>query len=202
MNYRLALRASATLLALLVISLASPANAHVLLDAVRPHSDGTVDLVFSFDHGCVGQVPTNELILTVPDHTAVIATHEPPGWKRTTDGPTITWTGPAIPDGERAEFIVTARVGSTPGSTVTFPVIQKCDGAAPYNWTDPDDSASFPAPRFVATAATIDPTLQAPPRTAEPGRSGPVAVGIAIGALVAFTALGTWAAGRSRRRST
>lgn len=176
------------LLAVPVIGVAAPAQAHVLLDAVEPRGDGTVDLVFTFDHGCQGQVATDGLVLTIPEHTAVVAASEPPGWTHETTDDTITWSGPGIAEGTDAEFVVTARVGAMPGETVLFPVTQSCTGAEPYVWDDPADGDPEPAPRFVATSATVDASLQVVPEVVTTSGAGGTAVAVSVAVFAAAAA--------------
>lgn len=167
----------AILLAFWVLGFAAPAQAHVLLDAVEPRDDGTVDLVFTFDHGCTGQVDTDGLKITIPDHTAVVGASGPRGWVHEIKDDTIIWSGPGIPERSGAKFVVNARVGALPGETVLFPVTQTCTGAEPYVWDDPADGDPQPAPRFVATSATVDASLRATPQVAaSSGASGSAVV--------------------------
>lgn len=167
-----------------LLLLAAPAQAHVLLDSVTPRGDGTVDLVFTFDHGCSKQEPTDELTMQIPDHTAVLSATEPQGWTHRIEDGTIHWTGPGIPDGRRAAFGVTARVGATAGETVLFPTVQACAGAEPYAWTGRADGDDYPAPRFVATSATVDASLLEPPASATSSGAGPWTIALAIVAFV------------------
>lgn len=190
-------RGGAALLALLLVLAVAPARAHVLLDRVEPRGDGSVDLVFSFDHGCAGQEPTDALTLTVPDHTAVISASGPRGWRHVVEDGTVSWTGPGIADGTRAEFVVTARVGARAGETVRFPAVQSCEGAAPYAWDDPADGDPEPAPRFVATTATTDTALHPVAKDVRESGAGPAAVAFAIALFVAASVL---LAGWVRRR--
>lgn len=189
---------AAVALALPILLLAGPAGAHVLLDAVQPRGDGTVDLVFTFEHGCLGQAATDGLEMTVPDHTVVVDTAEPDGWTRQIEDRTITWSGPGIADGAPAEFVVTARVGAIPGETVLFPTTQTCAGAEPYHWDDPADGDPEPSPRFVATSASVDASLRADEETGSSG-AGVVAIVVALGGIVALSAGGV---ATLRRRAT
>lgn len=191
MNLRHLIRAGAAAAALSLLFVVAPAQAHVLLDRVEPRGDGSVDLVFSFDHGCSGQEPTDQLELTVPDHTAIITASGPRGWQHRIEDGTVVWTGPGVPDGKRAEFTVTARVGATAGETVRFPVVQACEGAEPYRWDDVADGDPEPAPRFVATSATIDAALHPEPEQARESGAGPYGVAVAIAAFVAVSSVGT-----------
>lgn len=192
---------AAVALALPILLLAGPAGAHVLLDAVQPRGDGTVDLVFTFEHGCLGQAATDGLEMTVPDHTVVVDTAEPDGWTRRIDDRTITWSGPAITDGTPAEFVVTARVGAIPGETVLFPATQICAGAPPYHWDDPADGDPEPAPRFVATSASVDPALRAAEESGDSG-AGVVALVVALGGSVSLAAGAATMLRRGRARAT
>jgi hypothetical protein len=166
-----------------VLQSAAPAAADVVIDSVVPRGDGSVDLVFALSRGCAG-APTEGLVATLPTGAAVVAVEDPDGWSHEVEGGRISWAGPVIPAVDEARFSVTARIGAAPGDTVLVPVEQACAGGARVSWTGPLDDVETPSPGFVATASTVDPSLQAVPTFAEPDGAGPVSVALAVLAAI------------------
>lgn len=185
------IRRSATVAAIVAISgavAAAPAAAHVLVDRVEPAGGGETSVVFAFEHGCEGD-PTVELELTVPPGVEARATEEPDGWHAHIHGDVITWSGPPIADGDRAEFVLTAHITGQPGDVFLFPTHQRCEGGSSYHWAEADPSAPEPAPSFIGTSATVTP----PPPVGTAGASRSQAVTAAIVLAVATAAIGACA---------
>lgn len=158
---------------------AAPAAAHVLIDRVEPAGDGKTSVVFAFEHGCEGD-PTVQLELTVPAGVEPHSTEEPAGWHAHIHGDVISWTGPPIADGDRAEFVLTAHIPGEPGDVVLFPAHQRCDGGKSYHWADTDPSAPEPAPSFIGTSATVTSPSAATAGGASRGQALTAAVLLAI----------------------
>jgi uncharacterized protein YcnI len=171
---------------LLVLHLAAAAAARVTIDAAVPRGDGSVDLVLSLSRGCDGAA-TSGLVAALPDGTAVVAVEDPRGWSHEVEAGRVSWAGPAIPAGEDARFVVTARVDAVPGDTVLVPATQLCGGGAEVEWSDATDDAEHPAPRFVATASIVDPRARPVAVPSEQGGAGPVGVSVAVAAFVGLS---------------
>ena len=186
LRYALACLAAAVSVAIT----ATPASAHVLIDTVQPRGDGSVTITFTFEHGCSGK-PTTGLAITVPTGSAVIGADEPEGWTHHSDQGLIRFNGTAIPDHQRAQFVLHARIQADVGSTVLFPTLQQCAGGASLDWSAAAEDADYPAPRFVATAATVDPALSSTPQGngATPGQ---VLTATALYVGLAVTAAAEW----------
>ncbi|RLV57184.1 DUF1775 domain-containing protein [Aeromicrobium phragmitis] len=168
---------------------AAPASAHVLVDAVDPEGNGSVTVTFSFDHGCDGS-PTTALAVSMPEGAQIVGDEfgAPDGWTATADDGTIRWSGPGIADGDTAQFTAQLRLSGAPGTTLLFPSEQECENGEGYAWTGSADDDPEPAPRFVATAATLDPDLAPASQTpAETSGAGTLAV---AGAVVIATVAG------------
>lgn len=171
-----------------VVLAAAPASAHLTIDTVTPQGDGTVTLVFAFEHACTdGADPsgTTGLRIDMPDQTAVLSVSQQDGWSHVVDRRRIEFSGPPIADGERAEFLVTARVGGRVGRLVAFPAVQTCADGSSVAWTDESADSETPAPAVVATAAIVDPAMSVV--TPPPTPSGAGAWQVAV-AVVLFTA--------------
>ncbi|WP_293781200.1 DUF1775 domain-containing protein [uncultured Aeromicrobium sp.] len=177
------------------------ASAHVLVDAVEPEGDGSVTVTFSFDHGCDGS-PTTALAVALPEG-AELADDEfgaPDGWTGTEDDGTIRWSGPGIADGDVAQFTAQLRLSGAPGTTLLFPSEQECENGDGYAWTGTADDDPEPAPRFVATAATLDPALAPPAGSSGSGGAGSAVVAAAVLLSAALGAGGMSIAARRNRR--
>ncbi|AEF41502.1 DUF1775 domain-containing protein [Hoyosella subflava] len=181
------IRRSVTMAAAVVLSgviAGAPAAAHVLVDRVEPVGGGETSVVFAFEHGCEGD-PTVALELTVPGGVEPRSTDEPDGWHAHIHGDVITWSGPPITDGDRAEFVLTAHITGAPGEVFLFPTSQRCEGGSSYHWADADPSAPEPAPSFIGTSATVT-----PPAATTAGASRGQAITAAVLLAVALAAVG------------
>jgi periplasmic copper chaperone A len=182
---------------LLCLVPAAPAAAHVLIETVEPNGDGTATLTFTFDHGCEGE-PTDTMDVTMPDGVEALAADQPDGWTADVEPGSVRWEGEPVPDGDRAEFTLDVRVTGTVGRSFSFPTEQECAGDGSYQWTDTDPSGDYPAPTFVATAASLAETTVTP-ATPAASQSGPP---LPIGWLVAGVALVSLVAGAIGSRAT
>ncbi len=157
---------AAALTSAVIILGAASASAHVLLDSAQPNGDGTVTLTFSFDHGCT-ESPTNSLTLEVPSGSTILSVSQPDGWEGSTKGRTVSWTGPGISPDEKAKFTLKARLAGDVGKALLFPTKQGCENGEGYDWVDVSESSEHPAPRLIATAAVLDPSLSVSSTAAE-----------------------------------
>lgn len=165
------------------------AAAHVLLETATPNGDGTTTLTFSFEHGCEG-APTTGLDVTLPPGVVPVSTTQPEGWDSTRDGGVIRWSGTAVADGTAARFELVATVSGTVGQSFAFPTTQVCtEGSS--DWVDTAPGAGYPAPSFIATAATLAPPSGTPGPAAQ-GASLPQALA-AVGAAALLAAGAGWA---------
>ncbi|MFD6140542.1 hypothetical protein [Promicromonospora sp. NPDC060271] len=69
------------------------------------------------------------------------------------------------------------RVTRTVGQSFSFPTEQGCAGGGSYQWTDTDLSGDYPAPTFVATAASRAETLVTPATPATSAGTPPLPAG-------------------------
>ncbi|GIG39287.1 DUF1775 domain-containing protein [Cellulomonas phragmiteti] len=176
-----------------VLAGASGAAAHVLIESVQPHGDGTSTVTLVFDHGCDG-APTRALTVTLPDGVEALAADQPPGWSADLTARTVGWHGTPVPDGQRAEYTLDVRVTGTVGQTFTFPTRQECTTGS-YDWADTAPASEHPAPSFVATAATLSAPPPGPAAQAVP--TAPLVAGV-LAASAGLGVLGAWGAGRRR----
>ena len=181
---------------------AVPAAAHVLIEMVEPNDDGTATLTFTFDHGCERE-PTDTLRVTMPEGVEALAADQPDGWTGDVEPGSVSWEGEPVPDGERAEFTLDVRATGTPGQSFSFPTEQGCPSGASFQWTGTDHSSDYPAPTFVATAASLAaaPALPAGPAESPPVGTGPLVVGVVLAAAITG-AVGSRAARHHRRTNS
>jgi periplasmic copper chaperone A len=218
---------AALTLAVLLGPLARTGAAHVHVEPEDdPDPGAEVELRFVFDHGCYGH-PTTELSVLLPDgiDPAEVTPVEEDGWRAVVDDATVTWTGgDPIPDHTLHEFRMAAVLPPTPGATLHFPTIQRCDDEevawiqVPDDGEDPAD-LERPAPALQLTdrpppepeepevepePAPEDPTPSPTPTAlelelagADDDRTllGPAAL---VAALLLVAATATWAARRAR----
>lgn len=171
------------LVAVFVLVGAAPASAHVLLEQAIPQGDGTVELVFTFDHSC-DAAPTTGMTVTMPDGSTVLEASGPDGWQVEASDAEVAFTGPGIERGEGEAFTVLAELSGSVGDTLLFPTEQTCDDGDGYAWVDASESEERPSPRLIATAATVA-TAVAPVLA---GDGGATTLQVVL-AIAAFTVL-------------
>jgi len=159
---------------------ATAAIAHVTLPPGGATAGSRYDAAFRVGHPCQGSTSTNAVAVQLPDGFTLQSALPREGWSASTAGRTVTWKADrpqnALPQGERAEFIVRGQLTEKPG-TLFFKVLQSCDkGAADWAQVpaNPDDKPAFPAARLDVLAAGVAPVdvRDAWVRTAVKGQSG------------------------------
>ena len=128
---------AATLLA------ATPAFAHVELQADKAPAGSSYKAVLMVPHGCAGS-PTTGLRVQIPDGVIEIKAMAKPGWKiaiKTAklgqpvefEGEKVTeavkeieWSGGNLPDSFYDEFAFVATLPDKPGTIIYFPTMQIC----------------------------------------------------------------------------
>ncbi|MCZ2498438.1 copper chaperone PCu(A)C [Xylophilus sp. Kf1] len=159
---------------------ATAAFAHVTLPPGGATAGSRYDAAFRVGHPCQGSASTQSVAVQLPDGFTLQSAVPRDGWTLTTAGRTVTWKadrpGNALPQGERAEFVVRGQLTDKPG-TLFFKVLQGCDKGA-SDWAqlpaDPQDKPAFPAARLEVLAAGVAPVevKDAWVRTAVKGQSG------------------------------
>lgn len=167
-----------------MVALAPAAVAHVAVDSASPNGNGTTTVTLVWDHSCTPETPTTGVTVSAgPGVEFTGAANDLAGWSASVDPSTVSFTGPPVPTGQRAEVTVTARITADPGATVTFPSVQQC-GDQQTAWTDPDPAAEHPAPTLIATAAIATPATAAAPAGSEEGDGGADLGQVLTGVLV------------------
>jgi uncharacterized protein YcnI len=153
---------------------ATPAFAHVELEADRAPAGSTYKAVLMVPHGCAGSA-TVALRVQIPEGVVGSKPMPKPGWKVTTvvkklaqpierEGTTITedvreiaWSGGNLPDSFYDEFVFVAALPNEPGKVLHFPVIQEC-AKGTVRWIDvPAEGQSEDDVKAPAPALTLGP---------------------------------------------
>ncbi|MBC9224866.1 hypothetical protein GL325_00890 [Aeromicrobium sp. 636] len=170
---------------------ASPAAADVTVDAVVPQGDGTVALVVAVAPGC-GDADTTGLTLEVPEGSAVVSATAPDGWTGVLDGRRVDFAGGALPAGQVAEFLLTARIGAPAGERVTLMAEQRCDDGT-------SDTRSTPG--FTTSAETVDPAMTVSVPQEVPAGADGRQVAVAVVGFAALVGAAVAVAGPRRGRA-
>jgi uncharacterized protein YcnI len=157
-----------------VMTLGSPAVAHVYLSQQEAQAGTTITLSLGIDHGCTGQA-TTRLRARIPEGIVAVLPVVKPGWTIETvqdryatphklgavslrEGVVeVQWSNGEVPEGFFDEFSVRARVADdvAPGTTLWIPVIQECVTET-HRWIglpeEGQDPPEFPAPGLLITA--------------------------------------------------
>jgi copper(I)-binding protein len=156
------------------------AMAHITLPPGGVTAGSRYDAAFRVGHPCQGSTSTNAVAVQLPDGFTLQSVVPREGWANSTAGRTVTWKAErpekALPQGERAEFIVRGQVTDKPG-TLFFKVLQSCDkGTADWAQVpaNADDKPAFGAARLEVLAPGVAPVevRDAWVRTAVAGQSG------------------------------
>lgn len=140
--------------AVAVLTLASPAAAHIVADPGQAVAGAYQAVRFRVGHGC-GQAATTSLRIEIPPQMASARPQPKPGWalqiERGDDGKVaaVTWRG-ELPDEQFDEFAVMFKLPDAAG-TLYFPAVQTC-GETQNQWIaipGPGERPSFPAPSLI-----------------------------------------------------
>jgi uncharacterized protein YcnI len=157
--------------AALAALLATPAFAHVTLEAPQAAVGSTYKAVLRVPHGCDGKA-TVAIRVRLPEGFIAAKPMPKPGWElKTVKGKyakaytlygeavtegvqEIDWTGGNLPDAFYDEFVLRGTLaGDLPaGETLYFPVVQECEGGAVERWIQipqagqDEDDLDTPAP--------------------------------------------------------
>ncbi len=153
-----------------IVLAASPASAHITLQAKEAAIGAPYDAVFVVPHGCAGSA-TTRIRVQIPEGVIVIKPMPTAGWNVETvtgkyaaaydyqgssvseGAKEVVWSGGKLPDHTREEFAVsTFLTGGLKADTVLyFPTVQECEQGV-SRWIDiPVDPAhahdsKWPAP--------------------------------------------------------
>ena len=112
--------------AAVVLSVASPAWAHVDPDPEEAQAGSQLSVGFTVQHGCDGS-PTVQLDMRLPDGIASAEPEPPDGWTGSVESNVITFVGGPLPDDQELTFRVLMTLPPTPDTTIYFPFVQRCE---------------------------------------------------------------------------
>jgi uncharacterized protein YcnI len=156
--------------------LASPAFAHITLEAGSAPAGSTYKAVLRVPHGCAGAA-TVVVKVQIPEGIIAVKPMPKPGWTLTTTtapykqaqdyfGTSLTegvreisWSGGKLPDAWYDEFVFRGTLAkSLPADTTVYmPVVQECEGGKADRWIEipaagkGSDDYRYPAPALKIT---------------------------------------------------
>ncbi|PZP93298.1 MAG: hypothetical protein DI587_29225 [Variovorax paradoxus] len=163
-----------------LIAAAAPAFAHITLPPGGAAAGSDYEAAFRVGHACKDTAATTAVTVRLPEGFTLVEPQPRAGWTLASSAREVRWTADAasaLPDKERAEFVVRGKLTGQPG-TLWFPVRQDC-GAQSADWAQlPGADASaklpFPAARLDVLppgVAAVD-VKNAWARPSVPGQSG------------------------------
>jgi len=129
------------------------ASAHNVFDNPFAPAGQLATAALRVMHGCDGQ-STTEITINLPDGVMRVTPRMIPGWSvsvanRPLAKPimlhgaevkvapaSITWKGGSLPDYAYEAFEFRMMTPNTPGVTLVFPTIQKCEGGGEWRWVE------------------------------------------------------------------
>jgi uncharacterized protein YcnI len=157
------------------LALPATASAHVFIEQSETAADGFPILDFVVPHGCDGS-PTTQVTVQIPKSVPSVTPERHPLWELSTkEGPKdeavvfdetitkgiseVTWTATKpLPDDELERLGLELKAPNTPGETVYFPTIQKCEQGE-TRWIEipaegqSEEDLESPAPALTLTEA-------------------------------------------------
>jgi uncharacterized protein YcnI len=149
-------------MAALALLLATPAAAHVTIDPPEAPAGAFQRIALRVPHGCAGQ-PTTAIEVALPEGIAVARPMPKTGWEISIETrplarplpsahglvreapAAIAWRGGSLADAHYDEFVLMIRTPDAPGTTLNFPVVQRC-AVGEHRWVEVPDAAN-PRPR-------------------------------------------------------
>ncbi len=142
----------AALMGAATLMFAASASAHATLETSQAVAGSYYKAVVRVGHGC-GVKPTLKVRVKIPDGVSSVKPMPKPGWTldivkgplatplddghggKITEGVTeVIWSG-ALDDAHYDEFVLRGKLPETPNTTLWWPIVQECDGAA-HRWIE------------------------------------------------------------------
>jgi uncharacterized protein YcnI len=153
-----------------IVAAATPALAHVTLEAQEARVGASFKAVVRVPHGCAGSA-TSAIRIKIPDGVIAVKPMPKPGWTlETKTGPygktynhfhnaklsegvtEVAWSGGKLPDAHYDEFVFASFLSGDleAGKTLYFPVVQECEKGV-HRWIEipagkPGEHLDEPAP--------------------------------------------------------
>lgn len=205
--------------ATVVLSVASPAWAHVDPDPEETQAGSELSVGFTVQHGCDGS-PTIQLDMRLPDGVSGAEPEPPDGWTGSVESNVITFVGGPLPDDQELTFRVRMTFPPTPDTTIYFPFVQRCE-AGEIRWIDvPSDGSGTeldePAPAMSLIGPVVTTTTTIPATTdstqsvtttttivsdgTQTGKGSSAGTAVFIGTIATIAAVAAILVVRSRRQ--
>lgn len=163
-----------------LIAVAAPAFAHITLPPGGAAAGSDYEAAFRVGHACKDTAATTAVTVRLPEGFTLVEAQPRAGWTLASSAREVRWTADAasaLPDKERAEFVVRGKLTGQPG-TLWFPVRQDC-GTQSADWAQlPGADASAKLPFPAARLDVLPPGMAAVDvknawaRPSVPGQSG------------------------------
>ena len=126
--------------AIALLSGAAVVSAHIDPDPTDAPAGSEQSVGFTVEHGCDGS-STIELNMRLPDGVTNPVAEPPAGWTGNVTANIVTFIGGPLPDAVEETFRVRMTLPNTPGTTIYFPFVQRCDQGE-ISWIDiPSDGS-------------------------------------------------------------
>jgi len=144
------MRKTLVVLALLGLAVVPAAAAHVEPSPEKVPANAVSRITLSVEGE--ESVPAVRLTIQIPAGVTDVAPRAGGGWKPSTHGRIITWSGGQIPNGADGKFHFSAHFPNTPGKVLVFPALVTYANGDVVHWIGAE-SSDTPAPRITLTAA-------------------------------------------------
>ena len=156
--------------------------AHIDPDPVEAPAGSTQAVGFTVEHGCDGSA-TTQLDMRLPDGVTDAVAEPLDGWNSSFVDNVMTFSGGPLPDETAMTFRIRMTLPNTPGQTIFFPFVQRCE-IGEIAWIDlpaGDVEPEQPAPAMVLLDAVealpaVPPTAIPPKPAAPPSTDAPSTV--------------------------
>ena len=113
---------------------AATALAHIDPDPKEAPAGSEQSVGFTVEHGCDNS-PTVQLDMRLPAGVTNVTPEPPAGWTSSLAVDVITFVGGPLPADVEGTFRVRMTLPPTPGGTIYFPFVQRCE-AGEVRWID------------------------------------------------------------------
>jgi uncharacterized protein YcnI len=163
--------AGMAVVALAVIGSPRVVSAHIDPDPKEAPAGSEQSVGFTVEHGCDGS-PTIGFDMRLPDGVTNAVPEPPDGWEANVRRRVVTFTGGPLPADVEGTFRVRMVLPMSPGATIYFPFVQRCEQGE-IRWIDvPSDGSGTeldePAPAMNLTEPLPTTTPTSPPTTPPP----------------------------------
>jgi len=143
------MRKTVVLLVVLGLAVVPAAAAHVEPSPEKVPANSVSRITLSAEGE--ESVPAVRLTIQIPAGVTNVVPRAGGGWKPSTHGRIITWSGGQIPNGDEGKFQFSARFPNTPGKVLVFPALVTYANGKVVHWIGAE-SSDTPAPRITLVA--------------------------------------------------